>query len=166
MNFTPAPTAPTTVVASFSTDEMRQRIKRKSKLKGRQVDDASVAEVRELLGERPADGWRRDRLIEHLHLLNDAHRGLHQRHLVALAHETNVPMAEIYEVATFYHHFAVIVTTPQDIALLDAKKGIKMFEKVGVPILGIVENMAVHVCSQCGHTEHIFLRRWRQEDGR
>ena len=51
---------------------------------------------------------------------------------------------------------AVIVTTPQDIALLDAKKGIKMFEKVGVPVLGIVENMAVHVCSQCGHVEHIF----------
>ena len=51
---------------------------------------------------------------------------------------------------------AVIVTTPQDIALLDAKKGIKMFEKVGVPILGIVENMAVHVCSNCGHVEHIF----------
>jgi ATP-binding protein involved in chromosome partitioning len=51
---------------------------------------------------------------------------------------------------------AVIVTTPQDIALLDAKKGIKMFEKVGVPILGIVENMAVHVCEKCGHTEHIF----------
>jgi ATP-binding protein involved in chromosome partitioning len=51
---------------------------------------------------------------------------------------------------------AVIVTTPQDIALLDAKKGLKMFEKVGVPILGIVENMAVHVCSNCGHAEHIF----------
>jgi ATP-binding protein involved in chromosome partitioning len=51
---------------------------------------------------------------------------------------------------------AVVVTTPQDIALLDAKKGIKMFEKVGVPILGIVENMAVHVCSSCGHIEHIF----------
>ena len=51
---------------------------------------------------------------------------------------------------------AVIVTTPQDIALLDARKGIKMFQKVGVPILGIVENMAVHVCSNCGHTEHIF----------
>ena len=51
---------------------------------------------------------------------------------------------------------AVIVTTPQDIALLDAKKGIKMFEKVGVPILGVVENMAVHVCSNCGHVEHIF----------
>jgi len=51
---------------------------------------------------------------------------------------------------------AVIVTTPQDIALLDAKKGIRMFEKVGVPILGIVENMAVHVCSNCQHVEHIF----------
>ena len=51
---------------------------------------------------------------------------------------------------------AVIVTTPQDIALLDAKKGIKMFEKVSVPILGIVENMAVHVCTNCGHIEHIF----------
>ena len=51
---------------------------------------------------------------------------------------------------------AVVVTTPQDIALLDAIKGLKMFEKVGVPILGIVENMAVHVCSNCGHTEHVF----------
>ena len=51
---------------------------------------------------------------------------------------------------------AVIVTTPQDIALLDARKGLKMFEKVGIPILGIVENMAVHVCSNCGHAEHIF----------
>ena len=51
---------------------------------------------------------------------------------------------------------AVIVTTPQDIALLDARKGLKMFEKVGVPIIGIVENMAMHVCSNCGHMEHIF----------
>jgi len=51
---------------------------------------------------------------------------------------------------------AVIVTTPQDIALLDAKKGLTMFEKVGVPILGIVENMAVYCCPNCGHTEHIF----------
>jgi ATP-binding protein involved in chromosome partitioning len=51
---------------------------------------------------------------------------------------------------------AVIVTTPQDIALMDAKKGLKMFEKVGIPILGIVENMAVHICSNCGHAEHIF----------
>jgi ATP-binding protein involved in chromosome partitioning len=51
---------------------------------------------------------------------------------------------------------AVIVTTPQDIALLDAKKGLKMFEKVGVPILGLVENMAVYTCPNCGHSEHIF----------
>jgi ATP-binding protein involved in chromosome partitioning len=51
---------------------------------------------------------------------------------------------------------AVIVTTPQDIALLDARKAIRMFEKVSVPLLGLVENMAVHVCSNCGHAEHIF----------
>jgi ATP-binding protein involved in chromosome partitioning len=51
---------------------------------------------------------------------------------------------------------AVIVTTPQDIALLDARKGLKMFEKVGVPIVGIVENMSIHICSNCGHAEHIF----------
>ena len=51
---------------------------------------------------------------------------------------------------------AVIVTTPQDIALLDARKGFKMFEKVEVPVLGIVENMSIHVCSECGHEEHIF----------
>ena len=51
---------------------------------------------------------------------------------------------------------AVIVTTPQDIALIDARKGLKMFEKVGIPILGIVENMSIHICSKCGHEEHIF----------
>ncbi len=51
---------------------------------------------------------------------------------------------------------AVIVTTPQDIALLDARKGLKMFEKVGIPILGVVENMSLHTCSKCGHEEHIF----------
>ena len=51
---------------------------------------------------------------------------------------------------------AVVVTTPQDIALLDARKGVAMFDKVGVPILGLVENMAVHVCTNCGHVEHIF----------
>ena len=51
---------------------------------------------------------------------------------------------------------AVIVTTPQDIALLDARKGLKMFEKVGIPILGIVENMSTHICSNCGHEEHVF----------
>lgn len=51
---------------------------------------------------------------------------------------------------------AVIVTTPQDIALLDAKKGVEMFRKVNIPIIGVVENMAVHICSKCGHVEHLF----------
>ena len=51
---------------------------------------------------------------------------------------------------------AIIVTTPQDIALLDARKGPKMFEKVEVPVLGVVENMSIHICSQCSHEEHIF----------
>ena len=51
---------------------------------------------------------------------------------------------------------ALIVTTPQDLALLDARKGLRMFEKVNVPVLGIIENMSLHVCSECGHEEHIF----------
>lgn len=51
---------------------------------------------------------------------------------------------------------AVVVTTPQDLALIDAKKAISLFEKVNIPVLGIVENMAVHVCSKCGHIEHLF----------
>jgi len=105
------------VVASFSTDEMRLRIQRKSRLKGRQADEASLADVRALLGPKPATGWARDRLIEHLHLINDAHLGLHERHLVALARETNVPMAEVFEVATFYHHFEVLREGEQASAL-------------------------------------------------
>lgn len=51
---------------------------------------------------------------------------------------------------------ALIVTTPQDLALLDARKGVEMFTKVNIPVLGVVENMAVHVCSNCGHAEHLF----------
>ena len=51
---------------------------------------------------------------------------------------------------------SVVVTTPQDLALIDAKKGVEMFQKVDVPVLGVVENMAVHICSQCGHSEHLF----------
>jgi len=51
---------------------------------------------------------------------------------------------------------AVIVTTPQDIALADARKGLEMFQKVSVPVLGVVENMSLHVCTNCGHEEHIF----------
>jgi len=89
-------------------DDMRQRIRQKSRLKGRQADDVSLNAVRALIGGKPADGHRRDLLIEHLHKLNDAYRCLHDRHLVALAKEMNIPMAEVYEVATFYHHFEVV----------------------------------------------------------
>lgn len=64
---------------------------------------------------------------------------------------------------------AVIITTPQDIALLDARKGLRMFEKVNIPVLGIIENMSTHVCSECGHAEHIFgeggARRLAEEAG-
>jgi NADH:ubiquinone oxidoreductase subunit F (NADH-binding)/NADH:ubiquinone oxidoreductase subunit E len=97
-----------TVVAVATVSDLRDSIRRKSKLKGRQADETSLAEVRALIGARPAEGHRRDLLIEHLHKLNDAHRCLHDRHLVALAKEMNIPMAEVYEVATFYHHFEVV----------------------------------------------------------
>jgi NADH:ubiquinone oxidoreductase subunit E len=101
--------APThTIVPLATADEMRERIRRKSKLKGRQPDEAALLEVRTLIGARPAEGHRRDLLIEHLHKLNDTFRCLHDRHLVALAREMNIPMAEVYEVATFYHHFEVV----------------------------------------------------------
>ena len=92
-------------VSLGTVDDMRERIRRKSKLKGRQADDVSRAEVRALIGEAP---HRRDLLIEHLHQLNDTYRCLHDRHLVALAKEMNIPMAEVFEVATFYHHFEVV----------------------------------------------------------
>ncbi|MEC5214747.1 NADH:ubiquinone oxidoreductase subunit F (NADH-binding)/NADH:ubiquinone oxidoreductase subunit E [Polaromonas sp. CG_9.5] len=96
------------VVAVVTANELRERIRSKSKLKGRQADEASLAEVRALIGPRPADGHHRDMLIEHLHQLNDAYRCLHARHLVALAKEMNIPIVEVYEVATFYHHFEVL----------------------------------------------------------
>ena len=92
-------------LALATVDEMRERIRRKSRLKGRQADAASLQDVRTLIGTAP---HRRDLLIEHLHQLNDAYRGLHERHLVALAKEMKLPMAEVYEVATFYHHFEVL----------------------------------------------------------
>jgi formate dehydrogenase len=94
---------PNVVVASV--DQMREAIRRKGHLKGRQVDALSLQEVRALIGEAP---HRRDVLIEHLHKLNDTYRCLHDRHLVALANEMKLPMAEVFEVATFYHHFEVV----------------------------------------------------------
>ena len=108
-----APVAKSVVLAT--PDQLRERIRQKSKLKGRQADDISRSEVVALLGARPAEGYRRDLLIENLHLLNDTYRCLHERHLVALAKEMNIPMAEVYEVATFYHHFEVVKGIKQDI---------------------------------------------------
>ena len=104
---------PTSVVLA-TPEAMRERIRRKSKLKGRQVDDAALQDVRALIGAGP---HRRDLLIELLHRLNDHYRGLHDRHLVALAHEMRIPMAEVYEVATFYHHFEVLRGDEQPAAL-------------------------------------------------
>ncbi|MFL6691923.1 MAG: NAD(P)H-dependent oxidoreductase subunit E, partial [Ramlibacter sp.] len=104
----PIPSAQVQEVALATADQLRERIRRKSKLKGRQPDDRSLLEVRECIGPRPAEGYRRDLLIEHLHRLNDRFGVLREPHLVALARETNVPMAEVFEVATFYHHFEVV----------------------------------------------------------
>jgi len=97
------------VVAFASVNDMSLKIRQKSKLKGRQADEASLQEVRALLLlDSEVLKQRRDLLIEQLHALNDSFRGLHERHLVALAKLMNIPMAEVYEVATFYHHFEVI----------------------------------------------------------
>lgn len=79
----------------------------RAQLKGRQPDDAALSEVRSLIGES-ADGYRRDLLIEYLHRLNDHFHGLFERHLVALAADMRLPMAEVYEVASFYHHFDIL----------------------------------------------------------
>ena len=88
---------------------MTLKIRQSRQLKGRQVDEDALQEVQILL---PFNGnflkQRRDLLIEHLHKINDTYRGLHQRHLVALAKLMNIPMAEVFELATFYHHFEII----------------------------------------------------------
>ncbi len=95
---------PTSTHRLSTVDEMRNTLRRISHLKGRQPDAQSLQEVR----AHALDIERRDLLIEHLHVLNDTYRGLYERHLVALAHEMRLPMAEVFEVATFYHHFEVL----------------------------------------------------------
>jgi formate dehydrogenase len=99
----------TSVVAFASVEDMSLKIRQKSQLKGRQADDVSLLEVSALLPmEDKVLQQRPDLLIEHLHKINDNFRGLHERHLVALAKLMNMSMAEVYEVATFYHHFEII----------------------------------------------------------
>ena len=79
-----------------------------AQLKGRQPTVNALAEIRALIGAPPADGHRRDLLIEHLHRLNDHFRALFERHLLALAHDMQLPVVEVYEVASFYHHFLLL----------------------------------------------------------
>jgi formate dehydrogenase len=105
-----------TVNREAAPDGSRERVRPRSQLKGRQADEASLREVGELIGPPDAgdgDGggegrYRRDLLIEHLHRLNDAHGCLRERHLAALAKLMNLPMAEVFEVASFYHHFEIV----------------------------------------------------------
>jgi len=89
--------------------QMREQLRQpRNRLKGRQASDTARAEVRALIGAAPAEGHRRDLLIEHLHALNDHYRALFERHLVALAAEMRLPVVEVFEVASFYHHFHIL----------------------------------------------------------
>ena len=88
-----------------SVDDMRRQIRQKSKLKGRQADDSAIEQVQALIGEGP---YRRDLLIEYLHALNDTYLGIKDVHMVAIAKLMRLPMAEVYEVASFYHHFDIL----------------------------------------------------------
>ncbi|HYF19022.1 MAG TPA: NAD(P)H-dependent oxidoreductase subunit E, partial [Ramlibacter sp.] len=108
---------PDATIPLASPEQLRQRLRNRGKLKGRQPEEQALAEVRECIGPRPAQGHRRDLLIEHLHRLNDRFGALREPHLVALAREMNVPMAEVHEVATFYHHFEVVRADAQVPAL-------------------------------------------------
>ena len=86
----------------------RKSVQDLSQLKGRQPDPVALQDVRELVGEAPPEGHRRDLLIEYLHRLNDQHRALFERHLVALASDMRLAPVEVYEVASFYHHFQIL----------------------------------------------------------
>ena len=90
-------------------DSLRaSRRQARAQLRGRQPDAQALQDVQALLGPRPAEGYRHDWLIEYLHRINDAHGALSRPHLVALAHEMNLVMAQVIEVASFYHHFQIL----------------------------------------------------------
>lgn len=99
-------TAP--VVLTTSPEQMRAQIRKSAKLKGRQADEVSIQEVKALIGEKPENGHPAHLLIEYLHLLQDQYLALLERHLCALAKEMNLPMAHVFEVASFYHHFEIV----------------------------------------------------------
>ena len=89
--------------------QVREALRKpRAQLKGRQTSEQARAEVRALIGLPPAEGHRRDLLIEHLHALNDHYRALFERHIVALAAEMRLPVVEVFEVASFYHHFQIL----------------------------------------------------------
>jgi len=88
---------------------LREQLRKpRSQLKGRQASNEAQAEVQALIGAKPTEGHRHDLLIEHLHVLNDHFRGLFERHIVALAAEMRLPVVEVFEVASFYHHFEIL----------------------------------------------------------
>ena len=95
--------------ARIGLDQVRQQLRQpRSQLKGRQVAPEARTEVQALIGPVPQEGHRRDLLIEHLHKLNDHFHGLFERHIVALAAEMRLPVVEVFEVASFYHHFEIL----------------------------------------------------------
>ena len=95
--------------ARIGLGQVREQLRQpRNRLKGRQASDEARAEVRALIGLAPVDGHRRDLLIEHLHALNDHYRALFERHIVALAAEMRLPVVEVFEVASFYHHFQIL----------------------------------------------------------
>lgn len=102
-------TASHRVIPVYASDGMPGKKKNaRAQLKGRQPDDVALAEVRALIALPREGGYRRDMLIEYLHQLNDHFHGLFERHLVALAADMRIPMAEVFEVASFYHHFEIL----------------------------------------------------------
>jgi formate dehydrogenase beta subunit len=101
-------TIPIAPASSLKPDGSRKGMKARAHLKGRQATPAAIEAVRALIGAPPADGHRRDLLIEHLHAINDAHHGLPEALIVALAAEMRLPVVEVFEVASFYHHFEVL----------------------------------------------------------
>jgi NADH:ubiquinone oxidoreductase subunit F (NADH-binding)/NADH:ubiquinone oxidoreductase subunit E len=100
-----SPTSETRIGLNQVKDQLRRP---RPQLKGRQASDQARAEVRALIGAAPTEGHRRDLLIEHLHVLHDHYRALFERHIVALAAEMRLPVVEVFEVASFYHHFQIL----------------------------------------------------------
>lgn len=112
------------IVLSASPEQLKAQIRKSAKLKGRQADEVSLREVRALIGQAPESGHPAHLLIEYLHLLQDKYLALFERHLCALAKEMNLPMAHVYEVASFYHHFEILKDQDQAKAVVRVCAGL------------------------------------------